>query len=146
MKQTKTYFQMVQNLIRAGLRNTSLGETGIIEGEAIIANCLMIRRLAKKHHRLAEMSCNGYGYVNGQSYYNGTIDDYARREYGYNVKSAYVEDDVDVFDVESERVQKKIADIVNFKLGKDWHVEFQGDPRGNTVKLFFKDRYIDINY
>ena len=26
-----------------------------------------IRRLARKHHRLAEMSCNGAGRVNGQS-------------------------------------------------------------------------------
>ena len=108
MQHSKTYFQMVENLIRAGLRNKSLGESGVIEGEQIINTCLTLRRLAKKHHRLAEMSCNGYGYVKGQNYYCGTIDDYARREYGFNVKSAYVQDDVDIFDVESDKVADKI--------------------------------------
>ena len=108
---------------------------------------MFIPRLAKKHHRLAEMDCNGVGYVKGSMYYNGVIDDYARREYGFGVKSAYFSPDVEVtiFDVESEKVQDKIEDLVS-QLGADWRVEFQGDPRGNTVKVYFLDRWVDIHF
>jgi len=111
--------------------------------DAVINALLAIKRLAKKHHRLAEMDCNGEGVVRGVHYYNGTIDDYAKRTYGSGVKSAYVEDDVSVFDVESDKVQdkiKKLADSIGLV------VEFHGDPRGNTVKLETKDgKYIDLN-
>lgn len=100
-----------------------------------------VRRLAKKHQRLAEMSCNGVGYVNGAMHYNGTIDEYAKRTYGAGVQSAYINDDETVFDAESDKVQDKIKDIC-FKLGLD--VEFQGDPRGNTVKVYYKRNYIPL--
>lgn len=121
--------------------------------EQFVLNLLTIRRLARKHHRLAEMDCNGEGVIRGVHYYGGTIDDYARRQYGYGVKSAYVKDDVSVFNVESDKVSDKIKALIE-KLPYDamkgqlypWKVEFQGDPRGNTVKLFYIDRYIDINF
>ena len=111
----------------------------------VVALCLVIKRLAKKHHRLAEMDCNGEGWVRGQRYYGGQIDDYAKKEYGYSVKSAYPDDsEVSVFDKEGEKVEAKITDLVK-QLGDGWRVEFQGDPRGNTVKLFYADRWVNVN-
>lgn len=143
---TKTYFKMFHTI--AKVHNNA--------DDVLVEKLLTIRRLAKKHHRLAEMDCNGEGVIRGVHYYNGTIDDYARREYGQGVKSAYVvrsgtlndpklAEETTVFDVESEKVQDKIIDLVK-KLGKGWKVEFQGDPRGNTVKLYYGDRYIDVNF
>jgi hypothetical protein len=102
---------------------------------------MTLRRLANKHRKLAEMDCNGVGVVRGVCYYNGTIDNYARREYGPFVQSAYTSDDVTVFDVESDKVQAKIEAICA-RLGL--RVEFQGDPRGYTVKVFKGDRFLDI--
>ena len=118
--------------------------------ERVIDLYLTIRRLAKKHHRLAEMSCNGEGIIRGQRYYGGTIDDWSRREYGSSVKSAFphrnddVNADVSVFDEESDKVEAKIADLVG-QLGKGWRVEFQGDPRGNTVSLYCGESWINLN-
>ena len=119
---------------------------------------LTIRRLANKHHRLAEMGCNGEGVIRGVHYYSGAIDDYAKRTYGYGVKSSYLtpedlETGEDVFDKESVKVEAKIKALTeelpyDAKRGQlyPWRVEFQGDPRGNTVKLYYQDRYIDINF
>ena len=100
-----------------------------------------VKRLAKKHHRLAEMDCNGYGVVKGKMYYNGTIDSYAKKNYGYNVQSAFVEDEVTIFDVEADRIEDKIKDLIK---GTAFNVEFQGDPRGNTVKLTFEGAFIEL--
>lgn len=113
------------------------------EWNNVINTYLTIRRLAKKHHRLAEMDCNGAGYVKGQAYYAGTIDDYAKRQYGNNVKSAYVipQQEYTVFQIESDIIEDKIKALCA-KVG--FEVEFQGDPRGNTVKLGYKGRYIQI--
>lgn len=122
----------------------------------IIDTYLIIRRLALKHQRLAAMSCNGQGVIRGQAYYNGTIDDYARRTYGQGVKSAYVggqymtdtsgksywvDGEDTVFDVESDKAADKIMALCK-KIGFD--VEFQGDPRGATVKLAYKGRNVEI--
>ena len=112
--------------------------------ERVVDLYLTIRGLAKKHHRLAEMSCNGEGYINGRYYYAGTIDEDVRSRYGINVKSAYVKDDVTVFDQENEKVEAKIYDLVG-QLGKGWNVQFQGDPRGNTVSLFCNDSWVNLN-
>src|SRR3990167_11263940 len=102
-----------------------------------------IRRLARKHHRLAEMSCNGAGCVNGQSYYGGKIDDWARREYGAGVKSAYGHDPKDpersIFDVESDKIEHKIM-LLTDKMGGGVMVTHQGDPRGYTTKLSYQGR------
>lgn len=89
--------------------------------------------LEKQHLRQCENSCNGYGYVPRKGFfYNGTIDEYAKREYGYHVKSAYIsETEETVFDKEIEKIQDKIL-----KLAKDdIKVTFQHDPRGRTVQI-----------
>jgi len=110
-----------------------------------------VKRLYHKQHRQCENACNGYGYVKGQVYYLGTIDDYAHKTYGYNVKSGYISDDVNVFDEESQRLEEKINKIVyqfnhdKYALWrvKPFRVEFQGDPRGYTVKLYYNDELIE---
>jgi hypothetical protein len=129
----------------------TLNKAGIEYGEQmhkIHPVYLTVRRLAKKHHRLAEMSCNGCGYVKGQNYttalsFGNKPDAYHVREFGYGVKSAYLTEDAenDVFDVESERIETKIKALCD-KVG--FRVEFQGDPRGNTVKLFNGERQVEI--
>ncbi len=109
-----------------------------------------VKRLYHKHSRQCENACNGTGYLNGQTYSLGTIDDYARREYGHNVKSGYVKDDVSVFDVEIERIEDKILRLLGYTTIKPiqqaretmFRVEFQHDPRGYTVKLYYKEEMI----
>ena len=98
-----------------------------------------LKRLAKKHHRLAEMDCNGEGVIRGVHYYAGAIDDYARRTYGAGVKSAYIKDDVSIFDIESDKIRDKIIDLVH-ALGDKFEAQFQGDPRGATVRLYFSTK------
>ena len=95
-----------------------------------------LKRLTKKHHRLAEMDCNGEGVIRGVHYYAGAIDDYARRTYGAGVKSAYIKDDVSIFDIESDKIRDKITNLVH-ALGDKFEAHFQGDPRGATVRLYF---------
>ena len=109
-----------------------------------VLELLTLRRLANKHHKLAEMEGNGEGRIGGIHYYNGTIDDYARRTYGHGVKSAYMPDDPEertIFDKESSKIETKIRAICD-RLGL--RVEFQGDPRGYTVKFYKGDRVLDI--
>lgn len=102
-----------------------------------------ISRLAKKHHRQAENSCNGVGVVNGQVYYGGAIDDYAKRQYGYGVKSAYTTDDeLDIFTLEQDKIEDKINALLKDK-GK-FRVEYQSDPRGLTVKLYYENDFIEL--
>ncbi len=102
-----------------------------------------VSRLARKHQAQAVNECNGVGYVKGQCYYMGNIDDWAKREYGYNVKDAYLDKDFEtnVFDKESERIQDKINSIIK---NSKFKVEYQGDPRGNTVKLYYEGDYIEL--
>lgn len=104
-----------------------------------------IKRLYHKYQRQAENSCNGIGYVRGQVYYCGNIDEYAKRQYGYNVKSAYItQADLDegesIFDKEMERISDKINSLI--KYIPQFKVEYQGDPRGYTVKLYYNDELI----
>jgi hypothetical protein len=114
--------------------------------EQFVNELLTLRRLANKHHNLAEMDCNGSGYIRGQAYYSGRIDEYAKREYGYNVKCSYGDllpevDTPSIFQIECDKVETKIKAICE-RLGL--RVEFQGDPRGYTVKVFKGDRFLDI--
>ena len=118
-----------------------------------------IKRLASKHLRQAVNSCNGYGVVKGQMYYNGMSygqpsGEYERREYGYTVKSAYMKDEEEtIFDNELDKIQDKIDKLVyqfnhdKYALWsvKPFKVEYQHDPRGNTVKLTYNGSYIDLN-
>ena len=104
-------------IVRGKLAHTELTQENI---EAL----LTIRRMAKKHDRLAEMSCNGEGTVNGKWY---RLDG--------STPGAYISDDVTVFDVASDKLEEKIGEVV--KGIKGVTVEFQGDPRGYTVKLAY---------
>jgi hypothetical protein len=119
-----------------------------------------VARLAHKHQAQATNDCNGEGFVNGQHYFNGNIDDWARREYGQNVKSAYIDDSEEtIFTKEMEKIEEKINKIIeeynHKKLFPDrvytykknlpyFGVEFQGDPRGNTVKLYYEGDFIEL--
>ncbi len=121
-----------------------------------------ISRLAKKHSRQCENSCNGVGYVNNKRYYTGSIDTYAKQKYGYDVISGYINNtDETIFDREIERIQDKINKLIETKktissfvyndksesipVRQKFKVEYQHDPRGNTVKLYYNDSYVDIN-
>ncbi len=110
-----------------------------------------VKRLYHKHHRQCENACNGAGYIKGQWYYLGAITDYARRTYGHDVKSGYVSDDVSVFDIEIKRIEDKILHVLALRVSNNlsttllkegWRIEFQHDPRGHTVKLYYEDEQI----
>jgi hypothetical protein len=118
-----------------------------------------IQRLARKHQKQCENSCNGVGYVNGQAYttalsHGQEPGEYEKREFGYNVKSAYInKDDEDcIFDIEAGKIEEKIVkELVGLNQTKYalWRVkpfklEFQGDPRGATVRLFYDGDYIEL--
>lgn len=108
-----------------------------------IYELLTLRRLANKHHKLAEMDCNGEGVIRGVHYYAGSIDNYAKCRYGGGVKSAYNNSDSGetIFYDEGEKVETKIKSICK-RLGLT--VEFQGDPRGYTVKVFKDGVFLDL--
>jgi hypothetical protein len=95
------------------------------EARRVYMSALMtIRRLERKVQRLAEADCNGEGYVGGKFY---RLDG--------STPGAYIGED-SVFTVASEKIEAKIkvlADSVGLKT------EFQGDPRGYTVRLFWND-------
>ena len=100
--------------------------------------------LAGKHQFQAVNDCNGVGYVGSQVYYNGSIDDYAKITYGQNVKSAYLTKDCEetIFNQEAGRIEDKIKELIKDK--RNFVVEFQGDPRGATVKLTYEGEYIEL--
>ena len=100
-----------------------------------------IARLSKKHQRQCENSCNGYGIVNGQMFYGGQIDDWARRKYGNNVKNAYLNaTENSVFDYEIEKIEDRINRLIK---DTKFIVEYQHDPRGYTVKVFYENDFIN---
>ena len=119
-----------------------------------------VSRLAHRHQIQATNDCNGYGYVGSQSYYGGQIDDYAKREYGYNVKSSYIDNTEEtIFYKEMEKIEEKINSLIAkankeklfpngvYTYKKDlpyFGVEYQGDPRGNTVKLYYEGDFIEL--
>lgn len=138
-----TYYKLAYELNCIGINRLDNGKQ-----EAIIQTFLTIRRLALKHHRLAEMSCNGEGVIRGQFYSTSAT----RVADGAFIKSAYVDcsqlahrhnkcEEFTIFEVQSSHVEAKIRALCA-KIG--FTVEFQGDPRGNTVKLAYKGRYVEI--
>lgn len=135
MKNSRQYYRTMFKV------NDAIGKYDLYTDEAVklYEAISKLKRLAKKHHRLAEMSCNGVGVVRGQVYYNGTIDEWAKKQYGYRVKSAYIDDtfETDVFDVESQKAEDKIRTICQ---DNGLTCEFQGDPRGYTVKVSYNGR------
>jgi hypothetical protein len=111
-----------------------------------------VQRLARKHLNQAVNDCNGVGWVNGQNYFNGQIDDWARRQYGQGVKSAYIDNTEEtIFYREMEKIEEKIDSLIllhnrntNQKDLEPFKVEYQGDPRENTVKLYYEGEFIDL--
>ena len=106
-----------------------------------------VSRLAHKHLRQATNDCNGEGFVNGVHYYSGNIDDWTRREYGQGVKSAYIDNTEEtIFYKEMKKIEDKINNIIKqttvLRETSKFRVEYQGDPRGNTVKLYYEDEFI----
>lgn len=108
-------------------------------GTARLYQLKCIRTLAKRHQAIAVMECNGFGKLNGKTYYNGAIDDYARRTYGPNVRSAYITIETDGYiDNTDQTVWSKASDKLESAIEElarvcGMTVEFQGDPRGATV-------------
>jgi hypothetical protein len=135
-KHTKSYYALMFRI------NHMTGKYDLYtpEAESLAEAISKLRRLARKHHRVCEMECNGVGYLKGHTYYNGAIDDYARRTYGASVKSAYLTEDMEetVFDKEYDRIADKVKAICQ---ANGLTCEFQGDPRGATVRIFkdFRD-------
>lgn len=123
---TSTHSYLWVLLMRAGFTQE--------HADKLIPDCLTLRRLANKHHRIAEMDCNGVGIIRGQAYTTG--------QGGAFHKSAYLPDgETTIFTAESDKVEAKIQGICD-RLGL--RVEFQGDPRGYTVKVFKGERFLDI--
>ena len=93
------------------------------------------------------MCCNGQGFVRGVLYTTGPVSQvpgYEKAQYGFEAKSAYAyggDNERTIFDIESDAIEKKIHDLA-VKIG--FTVEFQGDPRGMTVKLAYKGRNVEI--
>jgi len=95
-----------------------------------------LRSYTAQLHRQCENSCNGHGRIPYRgNFYTGTIDDWAKKEYGHDIQSAYYFDgnEETVFDIEIERLEAIIDKIVSDIPGVT--VEFQHDPRGWEVKL-----------
>jgi len=84
-----------------------------------------LKRLYLKHHRICGYLCDGVGWIMGKKY---TID----------TKGYYVNKTKSVFDVEVEKLENTIRDM----LPEKYSLNFQRDPRGNTVKLKYDDDLI----
>lgn len=116
-------YKLEANLFRMGFAEEWIDES--------MPSLMTLRRLARKHHRLAEMECNGEGRVKGIYY---RLDG--------STPGAYVSEDVSIFSAESDKVEVKIKKIAE-KIGLT--VEFQGDPRGYTVKFYDQQkRFVDV--
>jgi len=91
--------------------------------QEFMAAIMSVRRLERKSQRLNEYECNGEGYFGGKFY---RLDG--------STPGAYVSEDVSVFDAALDKVQAKIRAIAE-PVGLA--VEFQGDPRGYTVRVSY---------
>jgi hypothetical protein len=100
-----------------------------------------VQRLALKHHRQAENDCNGEGWVKGKFY-----------RCDGSVEGTYLNDgETTIFDWEMGELENKINDLITIHnrlkyqtSEKPFKVEFQGDPRGATVKLYYDGEYIGL--
>lgn len=92
-----------------------------------------VQRLTRKHYRQAENDCNGEGYVKGKFY-----------RCDGSVEGAYI-DESTVFEIEMNAIEIKITELlIKNNKNNQWKVEFQGDPRGATVKLYYETKYIEL--
>ena len=81
-----------------------------------------LKRLFTKHQRISIWACNGTKYIDprGETY---NLPDYHYTE--------------DMFLSDIAKVEAKIDKIL-LLLGKGFKVEYQGDPRGYTAKLYYR--------
>ncbi len=80
-----------------------------------------MKRLFTKHQRISVWECNGTKYSNM---------DAIRYVSDYEYTSDMYSDDIAI-------VEKKIDKLL-LDLGKGFTVEYQGDPRGYTCKLYYR--------
>lgn len=88
-----------------------------------------IKKLAKKHHSLCEMDCNGEGWIDGKFYD-------CRNESGYTNSNK----DKTVFYSRIQETERKIINALGRELSFD--LKFQTDPRGWTVRIKYKNEDI----
>jgi hypothetical protein len=99
----------------------------ITANDELVHTLLRIRRLEHKNQRLSEADCNGEGVVNGKFY---RLDG--------SVEGAYLTDgETSIFRAECDKIEKKIKALAS-PFG--YTAEFQGDPRGYTVRIFTADK------
>ena len=90
-----------------------------------------VSRLSHKHHRQAENNCNGEGWVKSHFYRcDGSTD------------GAYISEDQTIFNYEMGLIEVKIERLIANK--PKFKVEYQGDPRGCTVKLYYEGDFIEL--
>lgn len=117
MRRTQKQWAILGQLVKIGINPTDEQETAL----------QAIRRLSRKHHRQCENQCNGEGVVKGWFRRCDSPNGYVREDYSY-------------FDQEIDRLEEKMKTIA----GKnDIDIEFQGDPRGYTVRV--KINGVDIS-
>ncbi len=80
-----------------------------------------MKRLFTKHQRISIWSCNGTKYQDSRAIQYATDYEYTE----------------DMFMVDIAKVEKLIAKLL-LDLGKGFTVEYQGDPRGYTCKLYYR--------
>lgn len=104
-----------------------------------------LKLLARKDHAICELDCNGEGWLRGTFYTCGDVEHEKSEHPTWPIKSAYEGGyEENIFARESGKIAEKIRTIVSkYPFLK---VEFQGDPRGNTVKVELADteQYIDL--
>lgn len=86
-----------------------------------------MKRLAIKDQRISTWACNGTKYNNPR----GEMYNWPDFEYTQEMEKA-----------DSDKVRKAV-DKVLLELNSDhkfncWHVEYQGDPRGYTLRLYYR--------
>jgi hypothetical protein len=86
------------------------------------------RKLSIQHDHQCVNDCNGEGYIPRKGFFN--VSD----------ASCYVGDET-VFNLEAGRIADKIRALFVDTLFKP---QFQGDPRGWTVRLFLKEQDVSI--
>jgi len=84
-----------------------------------------LKKLMLAHTRQCENDCNGEGYIPRKGFFR------------CDNPSAYVSEDVTVFDAEIEKIEKQIgaACVEIFGTGR-YRADFQHDPRGYTVRVY----------
>jgi hypothetical protein len=97
-----------------------------------------IQRLSRKHQRQCENDCNGEGWVRGRFF-----------RCDGSTEGAYLPDtETTVFQAEIDRIEKHIWLIIKnasaLNHPEKFKVEFQHDPRGSTVKLYYENEFIEL--